>query len=577
MDLDRLEEAVTLYIKAGVTIDDVMEGHLDRLDTLIDVWGAKSLIVRRAGEYILVYSRRAVQKAYRALVDAISGFVEAILENQPLETLERRIPGLGLPPLLDSAAEKLERSGGAVVIGVDRETGKVFVHTLPWFMAGFIGLAGEHVDEDLVRALMGFDYNPWEGEAEEGSIIRLQGDMAVRLIRYFASDGEAVRWVAGALLRYRLANAIYKAGLLAVEEASMILLDHTKKTGSLTRIAYTVPMALAYGISKSYGDLIEERGGNIVEISIETRTPDQRVRPLSEPILVKAYVEADKVSFSRRLRDCIHREGRVCTGVEDTVVALNRVLEIASSLDSNADLSDVYLYAGGHMISVTGLDDVMATVASRIEDRIQDIINNLFTGEAGALGDGDSSIQVDGGDSGWGLLGEMASAELPRIRAVVKEAEVEVVVDDHSITVTGVVIDDVLVARALTLSYMAELASIIIERANNVSESKRLFRMIRRRRGEWRDILMALIRLLSIKTGTRYVLVLGDHVIEARHPEHGESSIGLPGPALVELTSLNTDVARIGGLFWEDPDLDFDIDLDDDLPPYNEDIDDLIL
>ena len=90
----------------------------------------------------------------------------------------------------------------AAVIGVDSDTGKLFVRTLPPGMGAVAALAWKELEGgslEAVRAILGYDYELGDYDGEIPAIVRLQGDLYVRLDAYLNMEpGEAARLVTAA-------------------------------------------------------------------------------------------------------------------------------------------------------------------------------------------------------------------------------------------------------------------------------------------------------------------------------------------------------------------------------------------
>lgn len=106
----------------------------------------------------------------------------------------------------------------AAVIGVDSDTGRLFVNTLP----PGTGLAALIVEKELkeglvdaVRAIMGYDRELWEQERTLGSVVRLQGDLYLRLHAYTREPRELARRLTAAW--YAASHAVRELDGLASE------------------------------------------------------------------------------------------------------------------------------------------------------------------------------------------------------------------------------------------------------------------------------------------------------------------------------------------------------------------------
>ncbi len=547
MTPEELASAVERYLNGGTPIPGLMPGHQERLDNLASTWcrRGEECEVHRAGDYVLVYSRRASNAALDLLDDQALHFLWSIDWDTPIEDIEIHYPSLDLDGailLLGSRRHSLlAKSSGAIVVGLDRDTGMVFAHELPWFITGLLSLAKTGINEELVRALMGFDYNPWEEHAGEGSIVRLQGDIAVRIVRLFKDEDEARRWLATALVRYMLARAIYRAHLQLLETIQAEARSLADGARTELEAVYALNLAVARGVSRVYGERVRINDWDEVSSLVYATIlrPGGTIIDLDEPraLRIRLDLDAPVTSLREAVAKCLEAKGAPCMGLESVGAALYRIAALARK-HMGIDLDTTTLAAIGYHVVVEDLESLLASIADSLERQVDNIAEKILASEEPLPGD-------------ESILGRLIKEEAPGIMASLEPVEAELEVDRHTITFNGYLLRDPYVARALTLEYIAGVIDNLLK-AKSPRTTLTSFRRLRKSRRGAR-LAVELARLLSVKTGTLYALVTGDHVIEARHPEHGNASLGLPGPALIEITALNT-ATRTGnrGTLFED-------------------------
>ncbi len=114
----------------------------------------------------------------------------------PLADLEEIAARLGTPWMRYPVA--------ALAVGVDRGSGKLYIHVFPRPLAAVVAsiLAEGGLDEATLRELMGFDLQPWEPlyRPEGGLRVRVQGDLVAEVLE-LCGGGECRLRVLPAALR----------------------------------------------------------------------------------------------------------------------------------------------------------------------------------------------------------------------------------------------------------------------------------------------------------------------------------------------------------------------------------------
>ncbi|MCE4602269.1 MAG: hypothetical protein F7B18_03715 [Desulfurococcales archaeon] len=554
-----LASAVERYLEDRTPIPGLMPDHQERLNRLVDTWCKRGgCEIHRLGDYILVYSKRAATVALDMLDDHAYIFLWKIASDTPIEEIESSYPDLNIAEILflDKARRSLEESSGALVIGIDRDTNMVFAHELPWFITGLLGLARPHINEKLVRTMMGFDYNPWEELEGEGSIIRLQGDVAVRIVYQFQDDDEAVRWLAGGLVRYSLAKALYRAHLKLIEEILKEIQSLANSATTDLDTVYAISFAVARAISRVYGTRATFFGQEDLDIFLDSiisttfSTIRGTVVDLNYPRAIKVEIDIDFNIESLRelMAKCLDTYKRPCMGLEDAGAALYRLIVLAKDR-LNISINSIYMATREYYIIIDGLEPLLANIANIIDRQVEGIVEKLLSG---------SKLELDDGT----ILGKFMEEEVSKAAALLEPVEADLEVDRHRIVFNGYLVRDPFVSRALTLEYIAGIIDYLLSN-KNIKKTFSSFKKLKRSKNK-AELAMGLAKLLSVKNGTIYALITGDHTIEATHPEHGRTSLGLPWPALIEITSLNTNVNTVGNNTIQIPPLI----IDDDTMPF---------
>ncbi len=549
-EVDKLANIVSRYLKLGDNIRGIPEDHMARLERFKSDWGRTKINVVRIGEYVLVYSPHAVKLAYEGLINTwIPSLIDKLVEydkmsesEDPLfddiDSSEQHISQLGVEaerviaesveslesPLLDEwdllYEDKLARSGGALILGFD-ESSRIFVHQLPWFIAALLRLARGILDEDLVRTLMGFDSHPWE---EPGGIVRLQGDLAVRIINVYSGSDEARDSLARLVTAGAAGYSLLKAHTIILENYTRDLLKLSTEARHLEELRYIAKIALIRALYSVLGSrverLLESISSGAVSVSRtivgDLRITDSIVISVSPFWLINVNGESDVQCID----ECLD-----FVGLSDKAVEVYRSLVQVLSRSLNLDAN--------YVVYINGVGIVLRGLNLLLERYIDHVMDPWLARSALEYSRG-GNIEASS------LYEKMIADRLASIS--LDPVDLEVRVERHTISFLGVPIRDGIVRRMLTLEYVTSILNELVDALPEPhgSGAEDLFRTLPRRATRTRRrVVKALARLLSVKSGTMYALVLDDS-IEARHPEHGTASLDLSGPALVEITSLNT-------------------------------------
>ena len=171
-----------------------LPGHFERLLAVMDSCWDCVLHASTVGDYIRVslINKRIALLDSKDLVSGLKSYLSVhvrligvMLENEGL--------GPWLIGLLRDSLSNVVNSSAfshhdpyviVVVIGVDKPTGKYFVHVLPPSLS-MLGLMCQALnDERPLRVLMGFDYHSWEYRSGSGRV-RVQGDLVLEVLREY--------------------------------------------------------------------------------------------------------------------------------------------------------------------------------------------------------------------------------------------------------------------------------------------------------------------------------------------------------------------------------------------------------
>ncbi len=174
-------------IKRGV----FLRGHHERLHSFLarDLVRKETRIeAKRAGEYTVLVDANCcsiedVWLVADMLADRRHLIEEALkhsglLEGYAVGEVRRLLRAVELPSNVN-----------AIIVGRDSDTKKYFAHPLPPQLSLLAHSCLDSLGEADVRALMGFDLHPWElKEAGPGDTVRLQGDLALRIIEQVPAE-----------------------------------------------------------------------------------------------------------------------------------------------------------------------------------------------------------------------------------------------------------------------------------------------------------------------------------------------------------------------------------------------------
>ncbi len=219
-----------LYLKnrinASMNINDrrvaedvlgVLRGHLARLQFLPRDSSARLVDV---GEYVVAVNETSVNRCIRRFARSMIRFILFLYEVHPAVSAAMLISSRRVPLL-----RGLCRDPVALVVGIDHDSDKLFIHPLPPLQSLLVSLS-ESLDEKILRLAMGFHLHRWEpgaGEPSDGVRVRLQGDLAVEYAASFKGPSEALEAAAHYEAMNRLAREGISEALEALREASRAL------------------------------------------------------------------------------------------------------------------------------------------------------------------------------------------------------------------------------------------------------------------------------------------------------------------------------------------------------------------
>ncbi len=473
----------------------------------------------------------------------------------------------------------------AAIVGVNSDTGRLFTKILPpgsALAAWIVRRDLKRGSVDAARALLGFDRDVTSWRGEDGVVVRLQGDLYVRVYSYLW-EGSPEEWAKGFSSAW--SSAEYIEGSLGdlILEASARSRSVLEGYGGDKRLS-VVLRALAVGIEQAARRVYPWLVGVCSELELDCFNPSERLAlklaPAERPSGVEGLLE-------RRLGNAVFQASP--ESVVDLAGFLPRPpkpvesLTHASSLMKNDVLSprewsparaflaafaraSAALRALALWASLERLDEEeVDNIARRAEAYTLSILSKEHL-SGGLLGPRLRYTEVHSllswGSVEWKTIPEAIAdalqhlvlnygekAEMPgEVVKAVEEAStytrVEVEAGRHTVTVEGYLLEGLvaegveLAMRAYDLAVLwAAAASYDPDSSPDKSPERGLKHMILEGSGPEEHRIAAaaaLSRLLAAPTDTLLVVTPGGGTtVEARHPEHGTATLELEEPALI--------------------------------------------
>ena len=468
------------------------------------------------------------------------------------------------------------------VVGVDSDTGKIFVKTLPWG-AGALAIllhhelgSGDDLAVRAVRALLGYDHEVSGGGGSLG-VTRLQGDLYVRvdalglkdpglearrIIASWTAAGyiietvqgiidEAVRSYArliGPWREERSQTFSLKAGIIALEE-SLIRVHpwlYEKEpcvsgaVSCIDRLEYILREVRFYPVSPRPGTgWLED--AQMVHSVIDVVDDEELFGPT--PAIVLPVPKSGEWKL-----ECEKCHG-IDTAVSNPLWAMAAQLLMSLpfpqegySIRTYLDEREVVEYAETYLTPLM-LSEELASLLSR-----------LVPGATNTPRASVALLELLAAHAAHGAVESLPAPQ--RVKEAVADVEPVVVesrIGDHRVWAEGYLITGVAargVALAEVASDLGELARVIMKarealgfREESTSRSFRrtLFRLALSRKKTVSKLRLEaaryMARLLYAKQESLTIITPGPTVIEAEHPEHGRARLELEEPALVTIAT----------------------------------------
>ncbi len=589
-----------------------LRGHVYRLAYVVCYgWvgdgglGAGRAIVSRAGSYVIAYlaDRESAWDDVEGLIDSVE---DAVHSMDSLGELDLLYQGEAAAVVESAAIDALELLGAdllnalaqGIVVGVDPDSGKLFVHPIPRIVGPAVYLLEKDLRagvEDAVRAVMGFRLHRGEWGGGLG-FVRLQGDLALNVYLELASWEQA-----GAIAK--LAWASWAAGSSAVSAAARGVGDAASTLSTLSKLNASSPAALAglrlYLTTYVMGDALGlEPGGLIFRDAVDAAssvprsfTPRGYVEEALSDAIADLAVHVASSRYERGASDLLEEDaadeveglmdeiaraaglgarlreggeappGRPCTVIENALAKAGgsnecpgggRPVEAVRVLASTVTPQFAAGYYASHLAlaaailpgrgSSRPLEAFNATVGSLALGGFIASIPRLdvLVAVASARLARDALRGSGGGGLAWRLLRE--SLGEPPEPSIVKAS-----VGDHEVAFEGIALTGRLQRmfrsfRALALSLAIYRAAETARREGSLRERLEALRSSRSRRAREARIAagLALAHLLTPRLDPLPAIIAPGSTLAASHPEHGSASLEVDKPILVEVSSLIT-------------------------------------
>ncbi len=586
MDIEHVER---LYMLISYMHDELIRGSLDavRVGNYIVIMPDPSSpdtdkYLARA-EHLIIDALRSMEPSYEdaelledyyplaSLLDPSSGeILHGIVSPAGMLKFYTAIRNDDI--ILDSVPETLAGLPAAVV-GVDSDTGKLFVHTLPHGT----GLAALIVEKELregsvdaVKAVLGYDYELDEKRSDTFiGVVRLQGDLYVRVNTYTRDPRGLARRLAAvwSAAQYALdgmedlASRIRAAYLKTLENLGVYEGFHVKLRAAA--------IALETSIFKDYQWMIDgvdcvytadceevhptavdvsEEGQLVVEVFMLSDVPRRNINTkphLYETLdLTESLVGSRVVVAAYRPEKPLEIKSRDPSSIAMAAIS-NPAWAATTLLATNMLSRDHYEWqdVNPRLLQEMRRFTVKALIPrplrdTRDIDRLPVIIAYAAAVKA-----------LQGGNAPQTVISAVEEAG----KASIIEAEV----GDHKVAMEGYLLEwpardgvimgeilaDMLLLNASLYSYMEEKRPIkaLIESKNSDARDDRL------------AAARALTRLFAAKESLLAAVTAGKPgEVEARHPEHGAAAMEIPGPALVTVTSNPAVIYPLSSIIEED-------------------------
>ncbi|MCE4620214.1 MAG: hypothetical protein F7C33_04235 [Desulfurococcales archaeon] len=511
-------------------------------------WGC-DLRVGRVGDYIVasLVSRELALLDKNYLISSLKSYFSSPFRLIGV-TLENEGPGPWLiRALRDSLGDILNTAAFSdrsplvrvAVVGVDRPTGKFFVHILPpsISMLGFMCQALG--DEKPLRVLMGFDYHLWEYKGGSGRV-RVQGDLVLEVLQqYDGSLDEAYNNTVIALAVDNVLTGLFDYVELAVKSRISRELSQIDEEEDLGE--ESVERAIMRGVFRASEDLL---GVSIGIPEVQSLLPwiDEEVRRGTEYYRVDySMLFADKWAW---FAAGIHDDSEVIEYVRKASSIVKADSILYKPLLAMSDAPRPQGIKPQYYEALTGrLEDYEVpkpSILHWIIDKRQIVVNvtrpvnliytimrsivleKLWTREAREWARLCSDPRsLDGFPPLLRSIGRNL-CDLWRSSRILR-----VTLENHT-----------LYGEAYRVTGTLYATSVFLEEAETII--RKIYRFAKSPTGAacTLDVLDALSRGLAAKTGEELVLIEGSVYID--HPEHGRAEIRFPKPVLARITTMNS-------------------------------------
>ena len=524
-----------------------LPGHFDRLLAVMDgCWNCVHN-VSTIGEYIRVglINKRISLLGEKDLVSALKSILS---DHVRLIGVMLESEGLG-PWLIGALRDSLDNAVNSsafsrhdppyvivAVIGVDKPTGKYFVHVLPPPLS-MLGLMCQALDsEKPLRVLMGFDYHSWEYRGGSGRV-RVQGDLVLEVLRELDSGlDEAYINTVMALAVDTVLAGLYDYVDQAVKSRI------TRELSQIDSEEDNVPKAIMRGVFRASEDLLGVSIG-IPEVSPVIPHDDQNEWLDVEYYMVDyAMLFVDKWTWFVDSPNNTYNKGLDYVRKASSIINVERILykpllTMGSAPRPQGIESKYYetLIGSLEQYEVPRPSTLRwRTDESQVIVDVTRPVNLIYTVMRSIVLDRLWSREP----AGWAeLCADPKSLDnMPKVLGSIGRRLCELWTSSRLFRIE--VENHTIYAEARRVTGTLYATSILLKEAEAIARKMYYFARLSPEASCSLEALDAITRAFAAKTGEELVLLEG--TVRIDHPEHGRAEIRFPKPVLARITTMNS-------------------------------------
>ncbi|MCE4626120.1 MAG: hypothetical protein F7B78_00500 [Desulfurococcales archaeon] len=535
--------------------ESFLPGHLPRLyNKLLDV-DPKNIRHYKVDEYNVFIVTDNVKK-YMDLMKSAIRSLKAVFDET--ESLGRNL-GIGewvldyASTIRNTLSHDLRQETipiGAFIVGKDVEAERYFIHILPLPMSVLLYKCRRRLTPNIVKAVMGFDFNYWEYQGGPGRV-RVQGDLVIEVIHnykdqspcqaltefYYNEIHNTIKSIRRDVIYQRLTYRI----LREIEADHVIM---RKNKNFIQYLAAVLTFASNYVIK----DLLGKRHPDVgFEVRLTPRY--EYVDGKMSFLKMTVYI----VDLDNNYPHHLARLNKIINSIDDKKT--NRTSKDEKYENSlytrtgeliNLDLNDMNLLLGSYVkgslysrimhefsqhelylsldnvIIAIDIDDLVDFIDYYVEKRLEETLYTKLSWDI--CGEPSKS-------SHWGstIFDGVVSNTAYFTRYVLGLSKITI--DRHEIELSGIDLTHSLTAKALRIK--SDYEGILTVKKYLLDTKRPNTTTLCTR-----EVVDALARFFGTKEGEIYALVEND--IDLYHPEHGSHRFEIKHPTIVKFTLLNS-------------------------------------